>query len=79
MDLFPHIFFKSQVGEKNGPLLTIFFQITKFYFNESLHEDSMPSKNFKNADMGSSLSHRHHNDVIAYPEQIGFGRKYILP
>ena len=29
--------------------------------------------------MGSSNSHDHRNDVIAYPEQIGFAEKHLFP
>ena len=53
-----------------------FFSNLKFCFNETLHEDSMPFRNFKNVEI---WSHDHFDDVIDYLEQVGFAEKRPFP
>ena len=49
--------FDPGVGDKNRPLPTLFCSNQKFYFNEILHEDSMPSRNFKNVEIWALVTH----------------------
>ena len=71
--------FDPGVGDKTGPLPTLFFQITSSISMKLCMKIACHLEILKSRDMGSSYAHDHRDDVISYPEQTGFAEEHLFP